>query len=732
MIVFEHAVSAWLIWLGAGAVVALTLYAFVRYVRLTPTGIALAVLRLLFLALLTWCLLMPERRVVTRQVLRPRLLVALDTSRSMLLAPPRETTNRWARARDTLNLPWVQSLSTACEVDVFPFAARVEQRLSPAQALAVTASGDSTRLREALGRLAEQYRGQSVVALLLLSDGLDTREPNDDWAAQPPPWPVYSLALEPTATWETEPDLRVDSASTPQRVTVGWNTELKAVVSGQGTKGLAVNVALRKDGVLMREVPTVIPAEGGSKEVTFLLEHPQVGVFTYEVAAPPLPGESRTNDNAYAVSVQVVDARNRLLYVEGPPRWESKYLTRALTANGRVTPLCFIRGPGNRFLTVGQKVNAAPDMSDAQLALFKIVIVGNLDAEELGVQRAQNLQHFVEAGGSLVLLGGPKAWGPEGFVRTSLQNLLPAKTQGQPPQEGRYPVQLTSAGQSHPAFGGEKKFWTTVPPVLSIFPGVSPTPGAEVLAAAQTPDGVRPLIVAQRYGQGKVVAIYTDSFWRWQLNPDKDAAEPYQRFWNQVLAWLSPSEEQIKARELEIYTEREQIYLGEALELSARLSQSADKNRGAQAAPQCVITLPDGRRLPFAMRANKAAAQAAATFGVSFTPETPGLHRAAAAAEIAGRSVESEPISFFVKPFTPESVPRPANTNVLSTLARQTGGQFLDSAQALDAALAALKPKGREEESVAYRSLWQVWPVLACLLGLLAVEWAIRKIKDMP
>lgn len=67
---------------------------------------------------------------------------------------------------------------------------------------------------------------------------------------------------------------------------------------------------LLENDKLIQEAPTQIPAEGGTREVVFHLEHPTVGNFTYTVFAPPLPNEVITNDNSYAISVQVIDTKN--------------------------------------------------------------------------------------------------------------------------------------------------------------------------------------------------------------------------------------------------------------------------------------------------------------------------------------------------------------------------------------------------------------------------------------
>ena len=742
MILYQHQIPALFIWIGLATGLLVLLYSSWRYLKPDiPTLVGLG-FRIAFLGLLTWCLFLPERKDTETHTLKPRFVVAIDISKSMLMTPQEGlVSNRWSDAQTVLRQSWKNMVGVDCDIDAYAFATEVGPRIDLAATDSLVPEGNATLLRESLTKIMDRYRGQNVAGVLLLSDGIDTKEAYDDWANEPWSWPVYTFSMEPVEAWEVEGDLRIDTVKTPRRVTVGWQTELRAVVSGQGTKGQPANVQLFRDSKLIQEIPTQIAAEGGSREVVFQLDHPEVGVFTYSVFVPPLPNETSTNDNSYAVSVQVVDARNRVLYVEGPPRWESKYLTRALKSNASITPLCFVRGPNQRFITYGARGNMTADMTAEQLAFFKIVIIGNLDAEELGESRAQNLLKFVDSGGSLVLLGGSKGWGPDGFLQTSLKKLVPVKKMSDTMTEAKYPVSLTDSGTGHPAFAGDSELWQIIPPVLSLFPDAALSAGAEALVAAQAPEGAQPIVVVQRYGQGKVVAILTDSLWRWQLSPNANKNNPYQRFWDQLISWLSPSEKELAPDQVELFADREQLYLGDELELSARVgirraSGEEEKPDPASSSPvSCEIITPDERPLPYNMTRQNVVTPSGRSFpgfAVKFKAQQPGLHKAVATTEINGKKVVSEPVSFFVKPFTPESMPRPVNTTVLKNIARTSGGQYFDDLEALNEALSQLKPAGTEEESVQYSSLWQSVLIISCLMAFLSIEWAIRKWRNMP
>src|SRR5207244_4601835 len=66
-------------------------------------------------------------------------------------------------------------------------------------------------------------------------------------------------------------------------------------------------------------------------------ETPVVGPLR-QFAALPLPGELAPANNARSSRVQVVEKRLRILYLEGSPRWEYRYLKNAI-----------LRDPGIRF-----------------------------------------------------------------------------------------------------------------------------------------------------------------------------------------------------------------------------------------------------------------------------------------------------------------------------------------------------------------------------------------------
>jgi len=730
-LLFEHTTSGVTIGAAILAAIAASTWFFWKYMARDFVTVSLALLRLAFLLVLLWCLLLPTRKTVETESLRSRFLVAVDLTASMRLAPAGQSRDRWDTVIEVMQMAWPEELAANFDLEIYPFDKELGAQVSAGDVETLEPQGESSWLRQNLTRLSDRVAGQPIAGCLLLTDGIDTREASDDWTTRVWNFPIYTVRMEDDGIWSVEPDVHVDNVTTPRRVRVGWDTDLKVALSAQGTQGEEIRLRLFEDGQPLDETTTQIPAEGGAREVIFRLSHDEVGTYTYRIDAPPFPDERKTNDNTFVISVQVVDTRNRLLYAEDTPRWESKFLSRVLKANEEVQSLIFLRGPGGKFMTFGARGTTTLDMTPDQLSRFKIVILGNFSAEELGEQRAGALTGFVEGGGSLLVIGGDRAWGAKGLFDTSLARVLPFTRPGFPaPLDGRFPIEVTDEGLSHQAFLADPDIWRQLPPVISIFPGCIPKGAATTLAEAVTDSGLQPLILSQRQGSGKVAALLTDSIWRWQLTPNED--KPYPRFWNQMILWLLPDDTELEEDKLELFVETERLFIGDTVRLSARIKTSAALV-GEEIDVTCTVATPDDRSIPFPMKREDvvaSAGMAVPTFHADLEASVSGTYRVSAVATTGRKVMDADPLTLFVKPYSPEKDPRPASIAVLKALSAASGGRFCEPTE-LDSVLGRIQQKEIEEERVSYASLWDNTWVITCLMVLLSIEWTIRKMKNM-
>ncbi len=735
--IFENSVPGTFLVIALAVSLAVVSYAAWRYLPRNSTGLMLAGLRLLFLVTLFWILLLPGKKSALTEVIKPRFIILLDVSGSMSqCADETSDKNRWNTAMAMLEKPWAKSLKSKCMVDVYPFHSDLDAPITLDQLKTLKPDGKSSHLNISLNRLFDRLRGQDIAGVLVLTDAIDTREKKDVWAEMTWPVPLYVAQLEKPGIPDDKPDMRVDNVDTPRRAIVGWDTAMTVTIAGQGGKGVPFPVVLLKSGKELDKIAVQLPPEGGSRDVQFKLAHPDVATETYTVRIPVLSGESQTNDNEMVVAVDVLDAKNRVLFLEDVPRFESKHLSRSLFANKDITPLAFFQMPNRKmpgtkeWVAYGDRQGLSFDLTAEQLRLNKIIILGDFSSEALTPEHCRTILEFVEKGGSLILLGGQKLWGEKGISKTELSKLLPFTRTGAPAIEGKFNVAWTAEGRAHPALANNPDMPSVLPPVLSVFTGVTLSGGAFALAEAQTDSGRYPILVSRIYGQGKVLAVLTDSLWRWVMQPGDE--KPYPKFWRQIIQWMSPSESDLDKYHLELFTDAGTIAVGDPAILQSRLVIPPTETRKTWKVA-CEITTPADRTIPLAMIGRNIQAAGGSEipgYMAEFTPNEPGNYKAIAKVEIDGKKIESAPCLFTVRSTSQEMVLKPINEKVLKALARASGGRY-GTADELNATLQDLHVTEHRERKLEYHSLWQSAYVLACLIALLSIEWISRKMKNM-
>ncbi len=724
-VVFEHAMPLAVIVLGALAAVAAVASARGVFRRDGRPGPWIAACRLAFFAVLFWTLLQPAGRTVVEDANKPVFVVAVDNSASMHASPEHPAGEaRWHRVRRVLGSAELRRLAESFKVEVVALADPAGPARSPADGADFGPPGSESPLADALTAVLARKRETPLSGALLLSDGLETRRADSAWAADPRPCPVHVLRSEEKPA-EFPSRSGILSLDTPRRAMRGADTRLVSVVSGGASRPVVVRLWR---GDTLRETRTVTLPEGGGRiPVTWVLPHPVSGSETWTVESVPLPGERDTRDNRLSVGVEVAEGGGRVTYVDGPPRWESKHLVRELREMPNVRTLALIRGPDGKFMTAGDAAPAEDPLSARALRETRVVILGDLDAAALGPERAVALAAFVENGGGLVVLGGAAVWGDAGIAKTSLAKLLPVRiTGGLSLKSGDFTVRRTAEGLAHPAFAGEGGRATNPPPVLTCHAGASLAPSAVALAVAETPGGASPLIAARRYGRGAVVAVLTDSLWRWKLHPDEN--RPYSRFWRRIIEWMLPEGARAAPWTVRLDPETD----APPVRTPVACAVSVDFPVGAAAAvtrASLRVTAPDGatRVLPLA---GELACDSWTGRG-AYTPDAPGEHRVAAELEVSGRTLVSPARTLRVAPPAGEGDPRPADADALRVIAESSGGVYGDEAEVFAAARSAAAP-GASRPRLEYAGLWQGAPVLVALMLFLLAEWVLRRRRGMP
>ena len=229
-----------------------------------------------------------------------------------------------------------------------------------------------------------------------------------------------------------------------------------------------------------------------------------------------------------------------------------------------------------------------------------------------------------------------------------------------------------------------------------------------------------PSIISRSFGGGRVVYFAFDETWRWRY---RAADEYHQRFWNQVARWVMPRPYAVSDDYLSLDSGATRYASGASVPIRARL-RGSDGELVSDATVDALLWL-DGEIVST----------------INLTPDSsmPGTYRAETAAlgpgdyEVTIRASGFNESAFQAK--TGFVVAEPSNKEMeriacdeglLAGMAAAGGGKYLRE-EDIDKIVELLEPlsAGRVIESDTL--LWQSWPWFLGVVGLLSVEWLLRK-----
>ena len=126
-------------------------------------------------------------------------------------------------------------------------------------------------------------------------------------------------------------DIQIDRVSTPRTVLKDASLLVDVVVTQTGYAGRTVTVDVEDEGRIVGSQKVQLPVGRQSRDGPRSARPPPSRVralFKFKVA--PQEGEVVTQNNVRESLVNVRDAREQILYFEGEPRFEMKFLRRAV------------------------------------------------------------------------------------------------------------------------------------------------------------------------------------------------------------------------------------------------------------------------------------------------------------------------------------------------------------------------------------------------------------------
>jgi uncharacterized membrane protein len=450
-----------------------------------------------------------------------------------------------------------------------------------------------------------------------------------------------------------------------------------------------------------------------------------------DVGVDPLPDEKNQANNRTTRLVNVVGTRPRILYLEGEPRWEYKFIRRALQADDAVDLVSVLRTTQNKIYRQGikdpQELEEGFPGKVEELFNYQGLVIGSVEASYFTSGQQEFIRQFVDRrGGGVLFLGGRASLADGGYPASVFSEILPVELpdRKQTFLRIRSAVELTPAGHDSlvtrlvddPTANRER--WTELPHVADYQDVGKPKPGALVLAQLTAGGGGdMPFLVTQQYGRGRVGVLASGGTWRWQMQQDLED-QTHEVFWRQLLRWLvtgSPGRVDVTVPEQVMFDKggasltarvRDRTY---APVSDARVEARVMGPAGLQ---ETVVLDPDPHER--------------GVYRGDWNALEPGSFFVEVVAYRGDERVGSDTITFQRQDGVAEHFRSEQNRDLLTKLSEETGGQYYSPstigklADEISFSEAGITVRETKE-------LWNMPAIFLLLLLLKAVEWLLRR-----
>ena len=257
-------------------------------------------------------------------------------------AKVRETVNHISRAKlahDALSgrrVPLIEQLAKTYDLRFYWLAKRLDRLpvTGPGWKLPeVEPSGPSTRLGDGVAQLLEEAAGREIAGIVLFSDGQNNAGLAPAEAARAAAEVSAPIFTVPCGSEAPVRDLAVADVFAPDLVSVGDTVHVSATIELQGYAETPVEVQLTEEGgtaPLSSKELTVRSTEPQTVDLSFEAKQPGLRTLTVRVTAKGNLPDDLPQNNTDSVVVRVSDEKLHVLYVEGAPRWQFRFLKNAM------------------------------------------------------------------------------------------------------------------------------------------------------------------------------------------------------------------------------------------------------------------------------------------------------------------------------------------------------------------------------------------------------------------
>jgi hypothetical protein len=464
--------------------------------------------------------------------------------------------------------------------------------------------GESSRLGDSIAMVLKTFRGRSLSAIIMFTDGQTTKGedlPKSAAIAASMKVPLFFVGVGEN---QPPPDLIVSDLKAERVINVKDRLIVEVRVSAEGPgmpDSVPVSLIELVDGKPIERDKRIVQLTGKPIRLSHVPDTP--GPKKYIVETPVLEREIDPKNNRVEHDVYVAEMKRvRVLFIENKPRFEYRFIKTLFereseqVAGNKSIELNVLQLGAGRDAFKQDKSAIAEFPPWEVLRTYDVIVLGDFEPKQLPREQSQikMLVDFVkERGGGLLMMAGEQ-FSPHAFANSDLADVLPITTDGlaippapklsDPPLTEAYRARLTSLGANHPIFrfvsdeAQNADIWNHLTPMLWYAKGYRRKLSAEVLAVhptrlAETGPGIardelHPLVLQQFVGAGRVMFFGFDETWRWRQRLDEPR---FNQFWIQTVRSLA----RVRTGMIELSVERRIYRRDEPIRIAVRFPEDA-------------------------------------------------------------------------------------------------------------------------------------------------------------
>ncbi len=683
---------------------------------LLQSFLAALILVLLWQPAITIAELKPQQNIIA---------VLVDDSRSMSLADG--GTSREARAVQALQDGTLSALQRKFQTRIYSFDSHLTlvsnvKDLQP--------SAPATRIGDSLQQFASETADLPIGAIVLLSDGSDNSGGiglDTISALRNRRIPVHTVGFGPE---QIPNDVEIEDAVVAPRALADSRLSARVSFHQNGYARRKSTLSVRDGAKVLASREIDFGSDDKIQTETLLFNAGSAGAKTLRFSIDPIPGEQNQSNNFVSRLVNVQSDKRRILYVEGEPRWEYKFLRRAEDDDRIVQVASMLRTTENKIYRQGianpQELADGFPSHPEELFGYQGLIIGSVEAGYFTLPQQELIHEFVDRrGGGLLFLGGRFALSDGGWSSSNVADLFPLVLPSGKNTFHREPatVFLTQAGADSiitrlvddPRKNIER--WKTLPYLMDYQDAGTPKPGAAVLAQMNARGRTLPVLTTEHYGRGRTAVLASGGVWRWQMSmPLGDTT--HDMFWRQLLRWLvTDTPGQVVA------SVPNQILFDDG-----RVRLSADvRDKTYQPAPDASVEAhilgPNGTATMVEM---SPVPDSPGVFQADWTADKPGSYVTEVVAQRGGQEIGRDVLTFQRMDGVAENFHTGQNRDLLEKLSAQTGGRYWRPSE-LSQLPAEIPYSDAGITMRDTKALWDMPAIFLLILLLRFSEWLLRR-----